>query len=138
MTCPSSSFDLDDVIELEGGEFNEDIRNKDVAEEAVNQNPNDGDEKSKEQESKDVKEVKMHMHLLSQDEEYVDCIEKGPHVPMRVATGNEAFIPKPRADWSDPDIEQVHKDKKAMNILFNGVYGDMFNNIINYKTAKDV
>ena len=41
MTCPSSSFDLDNVIELEGEEFNEDIRNKDVAEEVVNQNPKD-------------------------------------------------------------------------------------------------
>ncbi|KAL8155189.1 hypothetical protein AgCh_000533 [Apium graveolens] len=49
-----------------------------------------------------------------------------------------AYVPKPRAEWSDPDIEQVYKDKKAMNILFNGVDGDMFDNIINYKTAKDV
>ncbi|KAL8109063.1 hypothetical protein AgCh_025236 [Apium graveolens] len=54
------------------------------------------------------------------------------------ATGNEQSIPKPRAEWSDPHIEQVHKDKKTMNILFNGVDGDMFDNIINYKTAKDV
>ncbi|KAL8119968.1 hypothetical protein AgCh_017193 [Apium graveolens] len=49
--------------------------------------------------------VKMHLHLLTQDEELVDCIEKGPHVPMRAATGNEASIPKPRVEWSDPDIE---------------------------------
>ena len=77
----------------------------------------------------------MHLHLLSQDEGYVDCIEKGPHVPMRAATGNEPSIPKPRAEWSDPDIEQVHKDKKALNILFNGVDGDMFD-IINYKLLR--
>ncbi|KAL8091751.1 hypothetical protein AgCh_034128 [Apium graveolens] len=38
---------------------------------------------------------------------------------------------------ADPDIEQVRKDKKAMNILFNGVDGDMFDNIINYKTTKE-
>ena len=82
--------------------------------------------------------VKMHLLLLSKDEAYVDCIEKGPHVPMRAAKGNEPSVPKPRAEWSDPDIEQVHKDKKAMNILFNGVDGDMFDNIINCKTAKDV
>ncbi|KAL8121230.1 hypothetical protein AgCh_018101 [Apium graveolens] len=68
----------------------------------------------------------------------VDCIERGPHVPMRAATGNEPSVPKPRHEWSDPDIEQVRKDKKAMNILFNGVDGDMFDNIINYKTAKEV
>ena len=68
----------------------------------------------------------------------MDCIERGPHVPMRAAPGNEPFIPKPRHEWSDPDIEQVRKDKKAMNILFNGVDGDMFDNIINFKTTKEV
>jgi len=82
--------------------------------------------------------VKMHLHMLSQDEAYVDCIERGPHVPMRAATGNEPSVPKPRHEWSDPDIEQVRKDKKAMNILFNGVDADMFDNIINCKTAKEV
>ncbi|KAL8110272.1 hypothetical protein AgCh_026118 [Apium graveolens] len=40
--------------------------------------------------------VKMHLHLLSQDEAYVDGIEKGPHVPMRAAIGNEPSVPKPR------------------------------------------
>ncbi|KAL8119145.1 hypothetical protein AgCh_016598 [Apium graveolens] len=49
--------------------------------------------------------VKMHPHLLSQDEAYVDCIERDPHVPMRAATGNEPSVPKPRHEWSDPDIE---------------------------------
>ncbi|KAL8102655.1 hypothetical protein AgCh_027252 [Apium graveolens] len=82
--------------------------------------------------------VKMHLHMLSQDEAYVDCIERGPHVPMRAATGNEPSVPKPRHEWSDPDIEQVRKDKKAMNILFNGVDADMFDNIISCKTAKEV
>ncbi|KAL8127876.1 hypothetical protein AgCh_014715 [Apium graveolens] len=51
---------------------------------------------------------------------------------------NKPSIPKPRAEWSDPDIKQVHKDKKVMNILFNGVDGDMFDNIINCKTATEV
>ncbi|KAL8099433.1 hypothetical protein AgCh_031896 [Apium graveolens] len=82
--------------------------------------------------------VKMHLYLLSQDEAYVDCIERGPHVPMRAAIGNEPSVPKPRHEWSDPDIEQVRKKKKAMNILFNGVDGDMFDNIINCKTTKEV
>ncbi|KAL8119326.1 hypothetical protein AgCh_016737 [Apium graveolens] len=80
----------------------------------------------------------MHLHILSQDVAYVDCIERGPHVPMRAATGNEPSVPKPRHEWSDPDIEQVRKDQKAMNILFNGVDGDMFDNIINYKTATEM
>ncbi|KAL8101509.1 hypothetical protein AgCh_033421 [Apium graveolens] len=49
----------------------------------------------------------MHIHLLSQDEAYVDCIERGHHVPMRAATGNEPSVPKTRHEWSDPDIEQL-------------------------------
>ncbi|KAL8149006.1 hypothetical protein AgCh_006137 [Apium graveolens] len=49
-----------------------------------------------------------------QDEAYVDCIEKGPDVPMRDATGNGASVPKPQAEC------------------------DMFDNIINCKTTKDV
>ncbi|KAL8100273.1 hypothetical protein AgCh_032501 [Apium graveolens] len=80
----------------------------------------------------------MHLHLLSQDDAYVDCIKRSLHVPMRAATGNEPSVPKPRHEWSNPDIEQVRKDKKAMNILFNGVDGDMFDNIINCKTAKEL
>ena len=58
MTCLNSSFDLDPIIELEGEEFNEDRRNKAATEEFANQDSNGGDEKLKEQESEDVKEVK--------------------------------------------------------------------------------
>ena len=56
--------------------------------------------------------VKMHLHLLSQDEAYVDSIERGPHVPMRAASGNEPSVPKPRHEWSDPDIEQVSRIRR--------------------------
>ncbi|KAL8108911.1 hypothetical protein AgCh_025127 [Apium graveolens] len=84
--------------------------------------------------------VKMHLHLLSQDERYVYCIEKGPHVPRRAATDVEGAVGqqrilKPQSEWADEDIEQVHKDKKAMTILFNGLDGDMFDNVINCKSA---
>ncbi|KAL8093464.1 hypothetical protein AgCh_035369 [Apium graveolens] len=57
---------------------------------------------------------------------------------------NKAFltsytsIPKPKAEWTDEDIEEVHKDKKAMNILFNGLDQDMFDNVINSQTAKEI
>ena len=88
--------------------------------------------------------VKMHLHLLSQDEGYVNCIENGPHIPHKVATVATATIavgqsiPKPRAEWTMEDTEEVHKDKKAMNILFNGLDKDMFDNVINCSTAKEV
>ncbi|KAL8119883.1 hypothetical protein AgCh_017124 [Apium graveolens] len=74
----------------------------------------------------------------------MDCTEKSPHIPRKAATdnkevvGDEQTIPKPQAEWADEDIEQVHKDKKDMNILFSGLDGDMFDNVINCKTAKDI
>ena len=40
-------------------------------------------------------------------------------------------IIKPVAEYSPEDIEEVHKDRKTMNILFNGLDTDMFDNVIN-------
>ena len=63
--------------------------------------------------------VKMHLHLLSQDESYINCIENGPHIPHKVATAATATVAigqsilKPKVEWTDEDIEEVHKDKKA-------------------------
>ena len=88
--------------------------------------------------------VKMHLHLLSQDESYINCIENGPHIPHKVATAATATvavgqsIPKPRAEWTIEDMEEIRKDKRAMNILFNGLDQDMFDNVINCQTAKEV
>ena len=31
--------------------------------------------------------VKMHLHHLSLDAAYIKCIDKGPHVPMKLVTG---------------------------------------------------
>ncbi|KAL8125852.1 hypothetical protein AgCh_013232 [Apium graveolens] len=88
--------------------------------------------------------VKMHLHLLSQDESYINCIENGPHIPHKVAIAATATvvvgqsIPKPKAEWTIEDMEEIRKDKKAMNILFNGLDQDMFDNVINSQTAKEV
>ena len=63
--------------------------------------------------------VKMHLHLLSQDENYINCIENGPHVPHKVATVATATvavgqsIPKPKAEWSLEDTEAVHNVKRG-------------------------
>ncbi|KAK1395993.1 hypothetical protein POM88_005856 [Heracleum sosnowskyi] len=87
----------------------------------------------------------MHLHLLSMDESYVDCIKKGPHVPMKAATSVEEIaqavdgsIPKPASEWTLEDTAEVHKDKKAMNTLFNGLEHDMFDTVINYSSSKEV
>ncbi|KAK1351263.1 hypothetical protein POM88_054538 [Heracleum sosnowskyi] len=82
--------------------------------------------------------VKMHLHLMSMDERYVDCIEKGPHVPMKFASrvglpddAPDVEIPKLVSEWTIEDVAEVHKDKRTMNILFNGLEQEMFDNVIN-------
>ena len=90
--------------------------------------------------------VKMHLHLLSLDASYVRCIEKGPHVPMKLVTGinpdgtiaADKFVPKVASEYTKEDEKEVHKDKKAMNILFNDLDKDMFDNVINCTTSKEV
>ena len=90
--------------------------------------------------------VKMRMHLLSLDPSYINCIEKGPHVPVKINTalrldGSEAEdveVPKNPSEFTEEDEKEVHKDNKAMNILFNGIDDDMFDSVINCPTAKEV
>ncbi|KAK1397049.1 hypothetical protein POM88_006912 [Heracleum sosnowskyi] len=86
----------------------------------------------------------MQLHLMSMDEGYVDCIDHGPHVPMKPNTsiaqapaGTPGSIPKLSSEWTPEDIIAIHKDKKTMNILFNGLESDMFDNVINCSTAKE-
>ena len=90
--------------------------------------------------------VKMHLHLLSLDASYVRCIEKGPHVPMKLVSGinpdgsiaPDRHVPKVPSKFTEEDEKEVHKDKKTMNILFNGLDQDMFDNVINCTTSKDI
>jgi len=89
--------------------------------------------------------VKMHLHLMSMDERYVDCIEKGPHVPMKVGTriglpddAPDVEVPKLVSEWTPEDVAEIHKDKRTMNILFNGLDQEMFDNVINCTTSKEV
>ena len=87
--------------------------------------------------------VKMHLHLLSIDASYVRCIEKGPHVPLKLVIVinqygtiiDDKFISKVASEFTEKDEKEVHKDKKAMNILFNGLDKDMFDNVINCTTS---
>ena len=90
--------------------------------------------------------VKMHLHLLSLDASYVRCIDKGPHVPMQLVTRinpdgtitADKCVPKIASEYTTDDEKEVHKDKKTMNILFNGLDKDMFDNVVNYTTSKQV
>ena len=90
--------------------------------------------------------VKMRMHLLSLDPSYITCIEKGPHVLVKINTdlrldeseGEDIEVPKNPSEFTEEDGKEVHKDNKAMNILFNGIDDDMFDSVINCPTAKEV
>ena len=112
--------------------------------------------------------IKMRLHLMSLHEGYVRCIEHGPYVPVKprtapttpaatgategtsgdstaatapaagVARDRTDIVVKPISEYSPEDIEEVHKDKKTMNILFNGLDTNMFDNVINCTTAKEV
>ena len=55
------------------------------------------------------------------------------------ATGKDKGVTqKPNSEYSPKDIEEVHKDKKTMNILFNGLEKYLFDNAINHTAAKEV
>ena len=90
--------------------------------------------------------VKMMMHLLSLDASYINCIEKGPHVPLKINTvvrldGSEAEdfeVPKSVSEFTKEDEKEVHNDNKAMNILFNGIDVEMFDSVINCTIVKEV
>ena len=68
----------------------------------------------------------------------------GPHVHVKVNSvvkldGSEAEdieVPRSISKFTEEDEKEVHKDKKAMNILFNDIDTNMFDNIINCPTAK--
>ena len=45
-------------------------------------------------------------------------------------------VPKTPSKFTKEDEKEVHKDKKAMNILFNGIDKYMFGNVINCTTFK--
>ena len=76
----------------------------------------------------------------------MQCIEKGPHVPMKIVTRDNAdgtmapdkFVPKNSSEFTEEDEKEVHKDKKVMNILFNGLDKNMFDNVISCTTSKKV
>ena len=90
--------------------------------------------------------VKMHMYLPFLDASYVRCIDKGPHVPMKLVIGinlvgtiaADKFVPKVAFEYTKEDEKEAHKEKKAMDILFNGLDKDMFDNVINCTTSKEV
>ena len=48
------------------------------------------------------------------------------------------MVPKPIYEYSQEDTEEVHKDKKTMNLLFNGLDQEMIDSVISCISAKEV
>lgn len=82
--------------------------------------------------------------LLAIDADCVKCIEKGSHTPMKIVagvtsngiTGPKKSIPKALSEYTEEDERKVHKEKKTINIMFNGLDKNTFDNVINCTTFK--
>ena len=48
------------------------------------------------------------------------------------------MVPKPVYEYSQEDTEEVHKDQKTMNLLFNNLDQEMIDSVISCKSAKEV
>ena len=51
---------------------------------------------------------------------------------------SDKFVPKTSSEFTEKDEKEVHKDKKDKNILFNGLDKNMFDNVANCTTSKEV
>lgn len=84
---------------------------------------------------------------MSQDESFVDYIVNGPHIHLGTiiwvgaangTIGLDRIVPKNSANYSLEDLEEINKDKRAMNILYNVIDSDMFESVMNSDTTKEV
>ena len=74
-------------------------------------------------------EVKMLHHLEATDHDYLDRIYDGPFVPTKVVPQatiegkvvEEHQVDKPKSGWTPQGMENVLKDAKVRNILFNSL-----------------
>lgn len=82
----------------------------------------------------------MRIHFLSLDTSHINYVKKKrSKCPVKINTtvkldGNEfedEEVTKNIFEFTEEDEKEGHKDKKVMNILFNGIDADMFDNIIN-------
>ncbi|KAL8099915.1 hypothetical protein AgCh_032248 [Apium graveolens] len=85
--------------------------------------------------------VKMLMHLEATDPDYLDIINDGPYMPIKLVpatrTVAEHYQLKEKSEWT-PEEKVVLKDAKVRNILHNSLDYVMSNRVIAYKTAKEI
>ena len=75
------------------------------------------------------------------DEELFETILNGPYVPTKLAPTPEdpdRTAIKLRTEWTDNEKKAVQLDKKAKNILFMSLEDELFENVVNCRTAKEI
>ena len=90
--------------------------------------------------------VKMMHHLRATDIDCLDRIKDGPFIPSKLVTAinidgkvvEEHLVEKPKAEWTKKDKDNILKDAKVINILFNSLDSNLTNYVLSCKTAMEV
>ena len=85
--------------------------------------------------------VRMQAYMDSIDEDLFETVLNGPYIPTKLAPTTDEpnrVQVKVKEEWTDSEKKAVQLDKKAKNILFQSLEDDLFENVVNCKTAKEV
>ena len=90
--------------------------------------------------------VKMLHYLEAKDQDFLDRINKGPWVPRKFVAQTsvddkivaEHYVDKPKEEWSREDKDDVRKDAKVKDILFNSLDNVLTNYVISCQTAQEM
>ena len=85
--------------------------------------------------------IRMQAYMDAIDEELFETILNGPYVPTKLAPTPEdpdRMAIKLRTEWTDNEKKAVQLDKKAKNILFMSLEDELFENVVNCRTAKEI
>lgn len=85
--------------------------------------------------------IRMQAYMDAIDEDLFETILNGPYIPTKLAPTaddpNRTAV-KLRTEWTDTEKKAVQLDKKAKNILFMSLEDELFENVVNCKTAKEI
>ena len=90
--------------------------------------------------------VKMMHHLRATYIDYLNMIKDGPFVPSKLVPAmnidgkvfEEHLVEKSKDEWTKEDKENILKDAKVINILFNSLDSVLTNYMLSCKTTIEV
>ena len=87
--------------------------------------------------------ARMINHLRATDPDYIERILEGPCTPMKMLAQTEGqsvaeLYEKKKEEWTEKEKEDVQKDHKVINILYNSLDTNMLNIVISCKSAKEI